>query len=539
MHAAIFAVEQREEMSRVAAIALDAAELHFVERLIDRGELPHLGNVRARSARYELNSEGLYRTTLLWEAFLAGREDVGHQAAGGFAFAPDSYAAFYVGAHGTVPFYERASGIVPIALDVPHLSLSGAGVRVCCWGGHVLASARGSVPRGLLPQIDGYFGAHPAFGADHMHAWHRADYVRRLGDDLVEGARRRVEIAAWLQKRFPDWNLLIVGMSEAHSAGENFGHVLDGAHPLQDLPIAALAHEQLLSVYRALDEAVGRFVAMQSDDVAVLVFALHGMTVNDADIPSQVLLPELLYRAERGRSRLRDVDEEKWRQVGCPPVVPKSTETWKQHVRARWRGVRPGGASVLHRVGRRLLPQALRKGLRPVDGSVPSWYRQAWPKLRAFLLPTFADAQVRINLHGRERHGVVSLEDYRRACSEVMDLLRSCRDARTGRPAVLDVTLTRAGDPRDPAAPEADLLVRCLPGVDAIVHPDLGTIGPFPFRRTGGHSPNGFAWLSGPGIEPGDRGTRPARDVPPTILSLLGRTATPDVDGTSFLSSSR
>jgi hypothetical protein len=549
-------------MSRVAAIALDAADVYVIQRLIERGELPSLRALQARSARYGLRSDTLYRGTLIWEAFLAGREDVGHWAEGGFAFEPDSYASFQVGALGTMPFYERAPGIAPISIDVPHLSPSGSSVRVCCWGGHVLNSVRGSVPRGLLHEIDQQFGGHPAFRADHLYAWHRREYVESLGDALAEGARRRIEIAASLQQRFRDWNLLLIAMSEAHSAGENFGHTLDETHPLASTPTAALAWQRLVEVYRALDDAVGRFAATLPQDTALLVFALHGMTINDADLPSQVLLPELLYRMQRGRSRLRDVDQQKWRRAGCPPVVPKSAVTWKQHMDSRWRGARPG-RSGFRRLARRLLPNAVldarqrhterrsrpvsgessdtnetERGHRKLDGSVPSWYRESWPELGVFALPTFSDACVRINLQARERGGVVPLDEYARFCSQVEAWVRSSRDARTGRPAVEDVCSIRADDPLDPEGPDADLIVRWAPGVDAIVHPDVGAIGPYPFRRTGGHTPHGFAWLSGPGIEPGEHGERPGRDVPPTILTLLGHPVPHDMHGTPLLSRS-
>ena len=546
-------------MSRVAAIALDAADVHLIERLIDRGELPFLRALRARSARYGLRSDTLYRGTLVWEAFLAGREDVGHWSGGGFVFEPDSYASFQVGALGATPFYERAPGIAPIAIDVPHLSPSGLPVRVCSWGGHALSSVRGSVPRGLLTEIEERFGGHAAFRADHVYAWHRREYVETLGDALAEGARRRVEIAAWLQQRFRDWNLILVAMSEPHAAGENFGHTLDEAHPLASTPTAALAWQRLVDVYRALDDAVGRFTATLPQDTALVVFALHGMTVNDADLPSQVLLPELLYRMQRGRSRLRDVDLQKWRRAGCPPVVPKSATTWKQHMDSRWRGARPGRPRF-RRLARRLLPNAVLDarqrhsghgiravsdesadtyetdhGHRNVDGSVPSWYRESWPELGAFALPTFSDARVRINLQGRERGGVVPVDEYARFCSQVEAWVRLCRDARTGRPAVEDVCSIRADDPFEREGADADLVVRWAPGVDAIVHPEVGAIGPYPFRRTGGHTPHGFAWLSGPGIEPGEHDERLARDVPPTILTLLGHPVPHDIHGTPLL----
>jgi hypothetical protein len=550
-------------MSRVAAIALDAADVHVIQRLIDRGELPFLGALRAGSACYELRSDPLHRGTLIWEAFLAGRQDVGHWAGGGFAFEPGSYACFQVGALGSVPFYERVPGVAPIAIDVPHLSPSGRGVRVCSWGGHALSSVRGSAPRGLLHEIEEQFGGHPAFGTGHLYAWHRRAYVESLGDALAEGARRRVEIAAQLQERFRDWNLMLVAMSEAHSAGENFGHTLDEAHPLASTPTAAWAWQRLVGVYRALDDAVGRFAATLPQGTVLVVFALHGMTINDADLPSQVLLPELLYRVQRGRSRLRDVDQQKWTRAGCPPVVPKSTLTWKQHMDSRWRGGRPG-RSGFRRLARRVIPKAVLearqrhterrskavsgesadtnetdRGHQRPDGSVPSWYRESWPELGAFALPTFSDARVRINLQGRERGGVVPLDEYARFCAQVEAWVRSSCDARTGRPAVEDVCAIRANDPLDPGGPDADLVVRWTPGVDAIVHPDVGTIGPYPFRRTGGHTPRGFAWVSGPGIEPGEQGERPVRDVPPTIVTLLGHPVPQEVEGTPLLSRSR
>jgi predicted AlkP superfamily phosphohydrolase/phosphomutase len=546
-------------MSRVAAIALDAADAHVIQHLTDRGELPFLASLRARSARYEIRSDALYRSTLLWEAFLAGREDERDRTGGGFVFEPDSYTSFPAGALGTVPFYERAPGIVPIAIDVPHLSPSGNGVRVCLWGGHVLTSVRGSVPRALLNEIDEQFGPHPAFGADNVYAWHRREYVESLGDALAEGARRRIEVAGWLQQRFPDWNLMLVAMSEAHSAGENFGHTLDDGHPLASSPTAALAWQKLFDVYRALDDAVGSFAATLPEDTALLVFALHGMTVNDADLPSQVLLPELLYRLQRGRSRLRDVDQEKWRRAGCPPVTPKPAVTWKQHLDSRWKGRRPGRSGV-RRLARQVLPNAwidavkhhmergrrapdesgatdeTDRGHRTPDGSIPSWYRGDWPELRAFALPSSSDSRVRINLQGRERRGLVPLDEYGPFLSQVETWVRSSRDGRTGRPAVDDVCSNRAHDPLDPEGPDADLVFRWAPGVDAIVHPDVGTIGPYPFRRTGGHTPHGFAWLSGPGIEPGEHGERLARDVPPTILTLLGHPVPHDIHGTPLLS---
>ena len=69
-----------------------------------------------------------------------------------------------------------------------------------------------------------------------------------------------------------------------------------------------------------------------------------------------------------------------------------------------------------------------------------------------------------------------------------------------------------------------------------LVHPELGLVGPAPFRRTGGHTgPFGFAYLSGEGVDVGDGGIRSAFDVTPTVAAMLDVSLPADLDGTSLL----
>jgi predicted AlkP superfamily phosphohydrolase/phosphomutase len=139
-----------------------------------------------------------------------------------------------------------------------------------------------------------------------------------------------------------------------------------------------------------------------------------------------------------------------------------------------------------------------------------------------FALPTFGDGHVRINLKGREVHGVVDTDDHRRACDDAIAVLQASRNPRTGKSVVADVIRLRDADPLDPDGPDADLLIVFADGPDALEHPDVGVVGPFPHLRSSQHSPNGFALLSGPGVTPGPRESRPAIDLTPTVLSLLG-----------------
>ena len=113
-------------------------------------------------------------------------------------------------------------------------------------------------------------------------------------------------------------------------------------------------------------------------------------------------------------------------------------------------------------------------------------------------------------------------DDYKKACEEAISHLRSSINPRTGESIVDDVIWLREDDPYDPDGPDADLLVVFGRGPDALVHPEVGMVGPYPHLRSSQHSPNGFCFLSGPGVTPGPREARPTIDLTPTVLSLLG-----------------
>ena len=145
----------------------------------------------------------------------------------------------------------------------------------------------------------------------------------------------------------------------------------------------------------------------------------------------------------------------------------------------------------------------------------------------AFALPAFYDGQIRINLAGREGRGMVPLEDYEDLLGELELLLSECRDPLSGGPAVRSTHRPQRG-PREIGPYDADLYVLFNPGVLGLAHERLGTIGPLPWRRTGGHSGEwGFLFGAGPGIPAGGGIVASSFDVVPTIVELLG--GAPDV----------
>ena len=148
-------------------------------------------------------------------------------------------------------------------------------------------------------------------------------------------------------------------------------------------------------------------------------------------------------------------------------------------------------------------------------------YKPFWAQMEAFALPSFYDGRVRLNLAGRESRGIVPLEKYHSVVSGIRELISACHDPLTGR-AVLAESSTEQCHPYDIGPTQADLYIQWNGAPTGFVHPDLGQIGPLPYRRTGGHTnPLGFAYIAGSQWEPGDYGVRSSFDVVPTLLGML------------------
>jgi predicted AlkP superfamily phosphohydrolase/phosphomutase len=546
-------------MARVAAIAIDAAERWYVEQLLAQGKLPNLAALRARGVWAELETPKPYRSEVVWARFLTGDEPLETKDwATCSTFDPATYRQASNPASGKTPFFALGDEATVVALDLIH-SRPADGVRgsqVVAWGCHSPQWPRSSSPAGLLTEIDRRFGINPAFENEFAFGWHTPDFLRELGEACLVGVRRRVDIAEWLiTDRQPDWDLFLTCLSELHIVGHQMWHGVDPSHPLHGVATSDVAGALVERTMVAMDEAIGRLVQAAGDDTAVVVFALHGQEPAD-DIVSTILLPELLARRYLGRAFLASPGQAAWRAAGCPPLVPEPGAYIGDVPLYAFADTLP---QRLRRFGHRLLPQSLWERARRLAGrpdrlpiavlpdrtgpevlevdeatfeaycepttyQPAAWYRRHWHEMRAFAMPSFADGHIRINLEGREANGVVAAGDYEAAMAEVEELLRACRDPRTGESIVSELIRLRAGDPFDPDGPDADMLVVFQGGSDAIEHPDLGTIGPFPQERMSIHSSEGWALVAGPGLAPGELGRHPSRALTPTILELLGKT---------------
>lgn len=557
-------------MRRVAFVGLDGFEPTLADAMMDGGELPVLAGLLRRGASARLSDPVEFRTGLVWEHFLTGR---GCHANGRFSavrFDPARYQPQKWGALLRPPFYATDPPLRVLSFDVPYtnLGIEVPGIQITGWGSHDPAYPRASRPAGWLRRIDARFGPHPACNNDYACTWYRPEAMARQTAAVQAGARRRADVLLHLMRELPDWDLMLTVLSEAHSVGEQLWHGVDPSHPLGRTAAATRARAQLCGTYRAIDETVGRIADALPQDSVLVVASLHGMERNVADVLSMALLPELLHRHQIGEPFLRDPpDRDAWRRRGCPPLLPDADPAnkwldemerfrpegrpppWQPEPPSRWQrarrelreriagpppGPRAGPLGELIEPETTRTPAEIGEPCHEIRSQPPIWYRGRWPEMRAFAIPSFYDGRVRLNLAGRERDGVVAREAYAEVCDEIAALLEGCRDVRSGRPVVAGIERPRAADPWQPDGPDADLVVCWGVASDAIEHPALGTIGPYPFRRSGGHSPRGLAVVTGPGIGASELGPRSARDVVPTLLRLLGREPGPGIEGTSF-----
>jgi predicted AlkP superfamily phosphohydrolase/phosphomutase len=541
---------------RVLAIGLDGLEITFAERLMAGGDMPALAELCRRSARFRLDHGPAHRTGLSWEHVASGLSPEAGRRWAAVEFDPASYMAWQEGSRFN-PWWAGLDRRV-VVFDTPYVDFRRApNTRgVVGWGAHDPGIATGGRPRGLLAEFEHRFGRYPASEWTYGLPFPSAARTQAMGEALSQALGVRSRGARWLMtERLQDWDLFIAVAAETHGAIEALWHGVDPSHPLHGHPSAAAASQALVDVHRALDRMVGELVSV-AGNAAIVAFSMGGMGPNDSDVPSLVLLPELLYRHAFGHSLLAIRPEWTTAPGGLPVLDEK--DSWSRASQA-WvpmptKKPEPAFSGGLLSLARRL-PRPVKDVLRGARAAVAGWhsdgeptlrldlhwqpalrYRDYWPRMPAFALPSFYDGRIRINLRGRERHGMIDPSRYEETCAGLETMLRECRNPRTGEPVVDTIERAWTRNPLALTGSEADLLVVWRGVAAALEHPRLGLIGPVPLRRTGGHTgPHGMAYVVAQGLAPGDRGVRSAFDVVPTLVRLLGDQPPAHLSGESLV----
>ncbi|NEQ84478.1 MAG: hypothetical protein F6K26_31245 [Moorea sp. SIO2I5] len=344
------------------------------------------------------------------------------------------------------------------------------------------------------------------------------------------------------------WDLFLTTFTDTHSTGHNFWHLSEATnHPLYPYK-GKKGFDPLLESFQNVDRAIGEMLAEVPENTYILCYAVHGMGNNVTDLYSMAFLPELMYRYN-----FPDKVGIAPGKLGfpSPPMITKPLgKTWAGVV---WR--KKYEPNPIKRFFRQWMPSKYLKS-EPQSGwmspyeldrdsdllsRMPAqWCSSLWPQMKAFAIPSFSDGNIRINLQGRERDGIVPPSEYEALCDELTELISGLKNARTGELLVKDVIRTRrsAAEKDCSALPDADLIVKWQEEhpADVVDSPQLGRIGPLPYYRTGSHRSSGFLLAKGPGIVPGsDLHAAHIVDVAPTILNLIGAPIPEYFDGKPLL----
>jgi predicted AlkP superfamily phosphohydrolase/phosphomutase len=471
-------------MPPVIVVGLDAADRTLATSIAADGRLPALRSLLDTGRSVDVDSPyGLF-VGAVWPTFSTGVNAGQH---GRYCFGQLSPGTYEVRRMGPdlprEPFWgplSRAGRRVAI-VDVPHTQPDPDinGFQMVDWARHDPNIGFCTAPASLADEIVTRFGDQPADSCD--------EYARRgafgeLRDDLVDGIGRKANLCEHEIGR-GEWDAFVVVFSGSHCAGHQGWALHDREHPRHDPEAARAVGDPIVDVYESQDAALGRVLEAAGSDATVMVLLSHGMGPH---YDATFLLSEMLVRiaSSRGqRAPVATLRERARRAVGRVTRTPKG---------------RAPGAFMWY-----------------VDGARPF-----------FTVPNNdVYGGIRINLRGREPHGLVAPSEYDKVCQMLEDELMTWTNLETNEPLVQRVVAIDDHYAGSARATLPDLVVewnRRTP-IRSIGAPRYGRIDrEFTGNRTGDHVPGGLLVTRGPGVEPGRvEDPIPMVDVAPTICAAV------------------
>lgn len=533
--------------NRILAIGLDGYEQTLARELINVGKLPALAALKEKGATWLLDHGPATRTGLAWEHFSTGLSPdmANHHSA--VVFDKETYSVCQQGTS-LAPFisgFNKKS----VIFDPPYFDLykTSNAKGMVNWGAHDPGIACKSIPADLKEEVHDKFGPYPAKEWIYGVCWQSVEQTATMGKKLTEALEVRTKIAKWLlHERLPDWEFGLVVCGELHSATEGLWHGIDPDHPLHHAASAETAKEGLIAVYEAADNLISELVNT-FPDATIVVFSMGGMGINHSDIPSMVLLPELLYRKAFKKQLMQP--KSSWLVAEKGIVQLGEDESWSSTVNGLYpkvdrENIDTHSIKFIPKFLDTILSNWVRKKKEipftlSLDWMPATHYVHCWPRMDAFVLPSFYDGQIRVNLIGREKYGRVPLKNYSLILDEIEKDLLDCKNW-SGNGVIEKFERRAESNALHRQPTDADLLVVWKGVITELNHKDFGRIGPVPYRRPGGHTgPYGIIHILDDMFSAGNYGVRSAFDVVPTIIDMLGERKPVNLSGVSLLSGSQ
>ncbi len=489
----------------LVVLGLDVGDPEWLERWVSEGYLPTLASIVERGISARTTGPDLITEHSVWVSLISGLSVGQHGFYEYKRLRSGTYELETVTGRDIAapPFWSHAPDKRAIAIDIPHCYPDPHvnGIHIAEWASHHPYFAPSASPDGSLEEIERSFGGQIHI-PEELSSKPRTD--RRIYDRALERIEKKGALCRDLltQDRF---DVAVVVFGDSHLASHQFWEYRPehGGEPKVD-PRNELTHA-IRDVYQRIDHEMGAILDRLPDETSVCVVSSTGLLDH---FPTTGLIDafcrELGYQSSPSGSG------------GMTPmgVVRRMVPHRLRYALSRW---------LPEETQLRLMNEKFQSGT-------------DWNRTTAFAIPSFFTSFLRVNLRGREPHGIVEPgSEYEALLDRLVADLRQLTHPGTGEPVVEDVIRTGAvfGDASITVLPDLFVVWRPHPKyVDRVVHPK-GELVAFPpeIFRGSDHSRSGYVALAGPSVQARPIGDVSLLDLAPTFLALIGESTPHEMTG--------
>jgi predicted AlkP superfamily phosphohydrolase/phosphomutase len=402
------------------------------------------------------------------------------------------------------PFWRRlGDNIRVVAVDIPltYPPTPFNGIEISGWASHDRIYPTSSFPKETIKWVIKEFGNPPI--ETEVGGLLDIGNLLAVRDELIRANQKESELIAALIK-IETWDLFLCCFTSPHRAGHKFWDVTNVKGDMSESQRSQFG-SALKDIYRSCDEAVGKILNCIDDDTTVIIFSLHGMGSNPT--LADELLAQMIFNILHGAHEATD-----------------------------------GTNSNMITKIRNMIPLELRASIRKflpfwLQDKMTAYWRHGgtdWSKTKVFKLLADLQGYIRINLKGREKNGIVDIdEEYDELCDTLIQGIKSFKDEQSMEPLIEDINRSERLFYRGPGFNNLpDILIKWKnrPAAEYtnIVSAEYGRLkwpipGKNPDGRSGNHRPDGFLLALGEPFKINAAFDRQYHiiDLAPTILNLL------------------
>jgi predicted AlkP superfamily phosphohydrolase/phosphomutase len=392
--------------AKILFLGFDGADPAVIDEMIADGDLPTLKHIRDASKVHAITNDPAMGAAQFWSSASIGAGPGHHGHYFYMQFKPDTYDI--IPNHDSAlpditPFWNVLDrdgyrvGVVDWHRMMPKPMKNG--FLIDNWLGHDPLSGPVFSPPSLKDECAKYFSGDPIAGG---FACKPRETAEALNDYLFH-LFNRIDVKASFcadQLRNSEWDLFIACFSDVHDVGHYFYNLYDPVHELYDHDLAAQVREPLRASYRRVDEQIAKIIDAAGSNAKLFAYGGPGM---ETFVSANGAMDEMIRRIDLG--------------AGAPPT----------------------GAETAKNTYHSLVPKQLRWTLAPLARAVRrKVVVNDYAKRRFFAIPHNDNSgAVRINVKGREKHGIIERgAEFDAMVEEITEGLRTFKNAETGRPLV-------------------------------------------------------------------------------------------------------